>query len=129
VASLKISNGVADDTDIQPTPAVRRFRVGMTLDYRYFIYNARISTGQVLPELRAEIRLFRDGKLISAKWDVPLEDVPLQLDPKYLSARGELPLKAELEPGQYVLQIIVTNDLTDHPAVSALQSIDFEIVK
>lgn len=128
-ASLKISNGVGDSPDMQPTPAVRRFRVGMTLDYRYFIYNARVGRERVLPNLRAEVRLFRDGKLIASQQDVPLEDVDLQLDPRYLAARGEFPLKADLEPGQYVLQITITNELTDRPLVTASQSIDFEIVK
>ena len=129
VATLKISHGAADDPDIQPIPAVRRFRLGMMLDYRYFIYNARISDSQVLPELSAEIRLFRDGKLVMSTRDAPLEDGPLQLDPKRLSAQGELLLKRDLEPGQYVLQIVITNDLPRGRDVTASQTIDFEIVK
>ena len=45
------------------------------------------------------------------------------------SAQGELLLKRDLEPGQYVLQIVITNDLPRGTDVTASQTIDFEIVK
>jgi hypothetical protein len=68
--------------------------------------------------LNAEIRLFRDGKLVMSKQDAPFDDGPLQLDLKRLSARGELLLKPDLEAGQYVLQIIISNALIDFEIVN-----------
>ena len=64
-----------------------------------------------------------------SKQDSPWDEGPLRLDPKRLSAQGELLLKRDLEPGQYVLQIVITNDLPRGKDVTASQTIDFEIVK
>lgn len=131
VALLKVSQGPGpgEDPEVQPAPAVRRFRRGSELTYRYTIYNARADSHTMLPRLRAEARLFRDGQLVSSREILPLEDSGLQLDPKRLSAKGRLVLSDDLAPGQYVLQVVVTDQMTKAPSATAWQSVDFEIVK
>jgi hypothetical protein len=51
------------------------------------------------------------------------------LDPKRLSAKGALRLGDDLAPGQYVLQIIVTDPHPKARGATASQWIDFELVK
>jgi len=53
----------------------------------------------------------------------------LQLDPKRLSAKGALRLRDDLPPGQYVLQVIVTDPHPKARGATASQWIDFELVK
>jgi VWFA-related protein len=131
VATLKVSQGPApgEEADVQPAPSVRRFRRGMALTFRYSIYNARADSRTGLPQLRAQARLFRDGQLVATEESLPLEDSGLQLDPKRLSAAGKVALGEDLRPGQYVLQLVVTDELSKGPEAVAWQSVDFEIVK
>jgi VWFA-related protein len=131
VALLKVSQGPGpgEDPEVQPAPAVRRFRRGAELTYRYIIYNARADSHTMLPRLHAEARLFRDGQLVSSAEMMPLEDSGLQLDPKRLGAKGKFVLSDDLAPGQYVLQVVVTDQLNRGPSATAWQSVDFEIVK
>ncbi len=125
-ATLKIGQGVEADPEIQPSAAVRRFQRGMNLEYRYVIYNAHIGRKQFLPELSAQARLFREGQLIkSEETPGPDRDV-LQMDLKRLTCKGTLLLTDDLPPGNYVLQILITDPLTKQ---TAAQWIDFEIVK
>jgi VWFA-related protein len=130
-ALLKVSQGPGpgEDPEVQNAPAVRRFRRGEELIYRYTVYNARGDSRTMLPRLHAEARLFRDGQLLSSEETMPLEEPGLQLDPKRVSARGRLVLREDLAPGQYVLQLVVTDQLSKGPEAVAWQSVDFEIVK
>ena len=134
LAALSLSSGVynapPDNGDlVQPTPAVRRFIPGMTIDYRYVIYNALPSTKNSLPELTAQVRLFRDGEMISSKEEPASDSSRLQIDLKRLSAKGNLQLGDDLIPGNYVLQIIVTDPRAKEQYGMASQWIDFEVVK
>lgn len=134
LAALSSNSGVYNappdnGEDVQPTLAVRRFKPGMLLDYRYVVYNALAGSGNSLPDLTAQIRLFRDGQVVTSK-EEPAEDPSrLQFDLKRLSARGRLRLGDDLIPGNYVLQILVTDPRAKGQTSTASQSIDFEVVK
>ena len=60
--------------------------------------------------------------------DAPLS-VGAQGDPARLLAAGSLRLGAGLQPGDYLLEIVVTDQLADPKHRTAAQWIDFEIVK
>jgi hypothetical protein len=99
-----VYNAPADDEErVQPTVAVRRFQRRMLLEYRYLIYNARPGAKGALPELVAQVRLFRDGQLLTAQEEPAIDSSKLQLDPKRLSGKSALRLGDELVPGQYVV--------------------------
>lgn len=117
------------DDQAQPTVAVRRFKRRMLLEYHYLIYNARPASKDVLPDLVAQVRLFRDGELLTSHEEPAIDSSKLQLDPKRISAKGALRLGDELVPGQYVLQIIVTDPSAKARGATASQWIDFEVVK
>ena len=84
---------------------------------------------QLIRELTAQVRLFRDGEMISSKEEPASDSSRLQIDLKRLSAKGNLQLGDDLIPGNYVLQIIVTDPRAKEQYGTASQWIDFEVVK
>ena len=121
----------ADDASGQQlneaSPAVRRFQQHMLLDYTYVVFNARYDKPTSRPRLTGRMQFFRDGKLISDR-EMPV-DVAAQIDPARAVSSGRLKLGDEFPPGQYVLQITVTDALAPAKQQTATQSIDFEIVR
>ncbi len=106
--------------------AIRRFRQSSNLFYAYVIYMAQIDKTTRSPSLTAEARIFHDGKLIYASAPKAI-DTAGQADLDRISASGGLQLNS-LKPGEYVLQIVVTDRLADEKLGTATQWIDFEIV-
>lgn len=111
----------------QTDTALRRFRPNRLLQYNYSIYNARIDSVSI-PQLVAQTRLFRDGKLYLEGKPVPLNPGN-QSDKKRLKFNGAIALPADMKPGEYVLQIIVTDQLAEDKNKTVTQLIDFEIIK
>jgi VWFA-related protein len=116
------------EQDIQSGPAVRRLRQGMMLDYQYIIYNAQGSGTDANPLVQTQMRLLREGKPVFTGKVVSL-DVSKQPNPKRISAGGRLRIGPELIPGDYVLQVVVTNNTDPKKSRTTTQWIDFEIVK
>ena len=71
--------------------------------------------------------LLRDGKKVFTGKVSPY-DIGKQVDMKRLKVNGGLRIGPELTPGESVLQVIVTDNLTDKPTV-ATQTLDFEILQ
>ncbi|HEX8476573.1 MAG TPA: VWA domain-containing protein [Pyrinomonadaceae bacterium] len=121
------SANAALEPDPLTGPAVRRLRQGMMIDYRYNIYGAQLDPQQGRPQLQTQMRLFREGQSAFNGKLMPL-DVSQQRDMKRLSAIGRLRIGPELTPGEYVLQVTVTDTLAPKGRQTATQWIDFEIV-
>src|SRR5438874_2169504 len=113
---------------ISSGPAVRQFRQGDKLIFAYSIYNAQQDAATHLPQLNAQTRIFRDGKPVFTATPAAIEVAP-QLDLKRVPSVGRLQLGTEFPPGEYVLQVIVTDRLAKEKQQVASQWIDFEIVK
>jgi VWFA-related protein len=129
---LTTSAGVAAEAaDPGLSPAVRRLRHGVFLDYGYAIYNARLDKATGQPRLTTQVRLFKDGKLVFAGGVTPL-DVSGQTDMKRLAAGGRLQVGSELTPGDYVLQVVVTDEIVrgknKDGRGTTTQWVDFEVV-
>lgn len=108
-------------------PATRRFRQGAILAFPYTIYNARLDTaGQ--PKLSIQINLFRDGQLITEGTPQPA-DLQKQSDLTRIEDYNYLQLKKDVEPGDYALQIIVKDLLSNGDKSVSFQWIDFEVVQ
>lgn len=116
------------DTDPMAGPAVRQFRNGMLMQYNYVIYNAQVDKATGRPQLQTQMRLFRDGQQLFAG-RVQQYDPGNQPDLKRLIAGGALKLGTDLQPGEYVLQLVVADPLAKDKYRTATQWIDFEIVK
>lgn len=116
---------LTDTADPQASPAMRRFRRGMVMQYGYIIYNAKLAPA---PQLTTQMRLFRDGKPIFTGKIAPLSTTG-QTDLKRITGGGFLQLGTDMTPGEYVLQVVVTDALAKDKHRTATQWMDFEIVQ
>ena len=126
------SKGSANDAPLAfnqlSNPALRRFKSGTNLLFGYAIYNARIDKQANTANLSTQTKIFRDGQIV---YEGPLKpiDVGAQQDMERLAAGGGVQLGTALEPGEYLLQVIVTDPLAKEKQRTASRWIDFEIVK
>ncbi|MGB7923089.1 MAG: VWA domain-containing protein [Pyrinomonadaceae bacterium] len=128
--SKPVANEAVDPAtlyDPQASPAVRRLSHGMILDYGYVIYNAQLDRATGRPNLLTQVRLFREGQQVFAGKELPFNP-DKQSDLKRLVASGRLQLGTQLPPGEYVLQVIVTDPLAKEKYRTTSQWIDFEIL-
>ncbi|HSQ24675.1 MAG TPA: VWA domain-containing protein, partial [Pyrinomonadaceae bacterium] len=123
----RIDEGV-DEGNADASPAVRRFKGGMLMDYAFVIYNAQIDKAANQPRLTTQIRLFHGSTLVFSGNEIPYK-VNNQTDLKRLIAGGQLQLGTNLAPGDYSLQAIVTDLNADEKHRTFTQWMDFEIVK
>jgi VWFA-related protein len=112
----------ADDPD--GTPAVRIFKPGTAITYAYQILNARAGRDKK-PELETQMRLFRDGRQVYSSMPAPVSTEKLE-NPRRLLGAGRMQL-TQIPPGQYVLQIVISDKLRKEKDRVASQSIDFEV--
>jgi hypothetical protein len=114
--------------DPQANPAVRRFRAGMTLEYACAIYNAKLDQKTHSPQLQTQVKLFREGELVYTSAVVPF-DSSSQTDMKKLTLLGALQLGPGTKPGEYYLQVIVTDLLAKGDRQLASEYVGFDLVE
>ena len=112
----------------QTSAAVREFKARMTMEYAFFIYNAKLEKASSRPQVTTQVKLFRDGKEVFSGKEIPLDSTG-QTDLQRLAAAGAIQLGSQMEPGEYVLQVIVTDLLADKKHRVTTQWMDFQIVK
>ena len=105
--------------------SLRQFKRATVLSYGFSIYNARQAPA---PNLTSQMRLFRDGKVV---FEGKLQPVPVfpGPDPKAIDFSSALALGTDMAPGDYVLQITITDNLAKSKHKSAVQFVQFEIVE
>ena len=113
--------GQVAQQDPKGNPVLRTFKQGDAMAYVYQVFNADAQTGQ--GALQVHTRLFRDGQSVYEGKPMPLQAVT-QSDPKHLVAAGAMKLGAHMTPGDYVLQVIVSENNGEK---TASQSMDFEV--
>ena len=114
--------------DASAGQAVRRFRRGAALGYAFYVYNARPDKATGRPQLEVQMRLFRDGRLVYATRSGAL-NAGEQADPKQLVGGGSFRPGLDLPPGEYALQVVVTDRLAkDARHATATQWTDFELL-
>jgi len=124
-----IIDGKAPEKSIDPISdtAIRQFKKGTVLNYGAAVYNPKTgAAGQ--PDLTSQIKLFKDGKAI---YEGKIQPISLNnaKDVQRVSANGSLNLGAQMEPGEYVLQVIVTDNLAKKKRQTVTQFVPFEIIK
>jgi hypothetical protein len=107
--------------------ALRQFKRGTVLNYTTEAYNARLDPAKK-PNLIFQMRIFRDGVLIYEGKQQPVT-LPNQTDYKKVSVSGSLNLGTEMQAGDYVLQIVVTDNAAKEKYKIATQFVQFEIVE
>ena len=118
----------ADNLDPLANTSVRQFRTGTAMVYALSIYNAKIDKSTGKPNLRIQARLFRNGELVFSGNETPFA-LRNQSDLRRLSAGGAIQLGTNMQPGEYVLQIVVSDLLAREKYRSVTQWLDFEIVQ
>ncbi|HEX8558872.1 MAG TPA: VWA domain-containing protein [Pyrinomonadaceae bacterium] len=108
---------------------LRRFRQGALVDFSYHVYNAKADRATGQPRLLMQTRLFRDGRAVYESPAQPYDAGALPAGATRVEAGRRLQLGAQLPPGDYVLQVVVTDELAKGSRRTATQWIDFEIVK
>jgi len=120
-------NGGFVPTDSMTDTAVRRVKLNTVLRYGFEVYNARLDAAKQ-PDIQTRIRVFRDGKLV-------LDGVPQRLDAtgqkemQRLRGGGALSLGGKMLPGDYILQVIITDNLAPQKQRIATQFVQFEVVE
>jgi VWFA-related protein len=121
-----LSDQAESDLDPANSAAVRQFRQGETMRYGFVIYNPRLdAAGQ--PQLTTQVRIFRDGQPVftGRAQRFTLNNPP---DISRLSAASAIKLGADMTPGEYVLQVIVSDLVAGDKYATASQWVDFKIV-
>ncbi len=105
--------------------SLRRFKRGTVLNYGFTIYNAK-RTG-VTPSLNYQTKIFRDGVQVfeSAVRAIDL----INNDPRVVEFSAALALGTSMLPGDYVLQITVTDNLAKPKQNTATQFVQFEVIE
>ena len=106
-------------------PAIRRFRPGSILGYSYKIYNAELDKATRQPGLMVQVRLYKDGEVVTDGKPQALQ-LEQQTDVTRIADYGYLRLQPELVPGDYALQIVISDPKTKE---TSSQWIDFEVLR
>jgi hypothetical protein len=122
------SDDSVDESDPNLSTAVRQFKHGLVMIYGVMIYNAQLDKATGRPNLLTQARVFQNGQQVFSGKETPY-DTSNQPDLKRLPVTGAIQLGSAMAPGEYVLQIIVTDALGKNKQRVASQWIDFEIVK
>ena len=102
--------------------ALRSFKRGTVLRYGFEVYNAKSG------KLQIQTRVFLDGKLVFEGKPKPIE-ISGQTDTKVIRTGGAIGIGDEMETGNYILQIIITDDLAKDKNDTAAQFVQFEVVQ
>ena len=120
--------GPVDEADPRGSPAMRMFRAGKALTYGYQVLNAKVDSKSKRPNVEAQMHLFRDGKEVYSGKPVVIDGTG-QTDLRRLITGGRLQLGSRMQPGEYVLQVVVNDKLAKEKYRTAAQWMDFEVVK
>ncbi|HEV7642663.1 MAG TPA: VWA domain-containing protein [Pyrinomonadaceae bacterium] len=114
-------------TDYIQNTALRQFRSDSALFYNTTFYGAKPDAGK-RPQLKTQVKIYRDGKEIFAEPET--DYIPAAGDDiKRLPFRGAVRFANGLPPGQYILQIIVSDLLAKEKYRIQNAWTDFEIVQ
>lgn len=115
-----------NDKRVFTDTTLRQFELPITLNYGAVIYNAKTEESNS-PNLTIQTRLIKDDKIISETAPEPIS-TENQKNLQRIDVTGSVKLDKKLLPGNYILQIIVKDNLAKRKTQIATQLIDFEIL-
>ena len=114
-------NSASNQLNLMQDTSMRRFKRGTILSYSTEIYNAKFDSKQK-PNLQTQVRIIRDGKVVlNGKLN------PFTVEGNKLNFAGALGLGKEMQVGDYVLQIVVIDNLAKGKQKIATQWVQFEL--
>lgn len=99
----------------------RQFSRGTVLTYGFTIYNAKQPT-----DLSYQTSIFRDGKLVTENPARPVAGITDAGGTEFLAA---LALGSQMPPGDYVLQVTITDNSARSKKNTVVQFVQFELVE
>jgi VWFA-related protein len=124
--SAPANQGQAAVIDPLESPAVRVFKPGDQISWALSVMNARLDASTHLPNVDLQLRMFRDGEEVYTGKPLPVP-AEKQTDLKRIFAGGRLQLGFRMEAGDYILQVVATDNLAKTKYRTAIQWMDFEI--
>lgn len=119
-----------DTGSAQPSPAARRFRRGTTINYSYYVYDAKPYNSDGRKRIVEQTHLeHQNSNPVRVAFDEL--DMSEQKDKKRLLVKGSLKLGPDMRAGWYVLRIALSDE---RPAKEgfmpkAVQWIDFQVIE
>jgi hypothetical protein len=106
---------------------MRRYLPGQAILYGYAVINPKFKGSSKEFKAGAQVRIFRNGRLL---FTGPYANglAKSEADPTRLVGGGVLTLGKALSPGEYLLQVVVTDELADKKKSRVAQWVDFEVV-
>jgi len=111
-------------SDVNSSPAIRRFSRNSHIDYGAAIYNAVFDPQSGKSQLTMQVEIYRDGKSI-------FQSPPRPIDPSGI-ANGKVQCQGRLKllafpPGDFMMHLIVTDALANQKYARADQWMDFSV--
>jgi VWFA-related protein len=126
ISQGKVGNGPGQ-TQIASTllydTVLKQFQAGTVLRYGYEVYNA--SPDGKAPDLVTQARIMQNDKVVIEGTAAKFSPAG-QTDFRHIKIPGQILLKDTLAPGNYVLQVIVTDSQSKRVAT---QQFPFEVIK
>ena len=108
-------------------PATRRYRPGQGILYAYAVINPKLKGPAKDFQVGSQLRVFRNGKLLyTGKYNHML--AKNETDPTRLVGGGMISLGGILSPGEYLVQVVVTDENAGPKKPPVAQWVDFEVV-
>lgn len=107
--------------------AVRQFPAGTVLTFGAAVYNPKIGADGK-PDLTSRVRIFKDGKVIYEGKTQIISTGNIK-DLRRVQNAGTMALGTDMETGEYVLQVLITDNLAKKKRQTVSQFVPFEIVK
>jgi hypothetical protein len=104
---------------------VRRFSRDSVIDYGAFVYNATPDPKTGKPQLTMQLEIYRDGKVLHQLEPRSIDPVAAA-DTKRLECGGRLQITS-FPPGDYVMHLVVTDQLAKEKYARADQWMDFSV--
>jgi VWFA-related protein len=116
------NNGAAVAGDSEPLidTALRQFKRGSILNFGLSVHNYKLATA-----LTSKVSLYKDGKIVFSGGPNALKFQPIDGAMPFMSS---LSLPAQMELGEYALQVDITDTNAKGKYKTATQFIQFEIV-
>ncbi|MGI8470095.1 MAG: VWA domain-containing protein [Pyrinomonadaceae bacterium] len=121
------ANSAQPKSSSQSDTSLRKFKRGTVLRYGYEVYNVKLD-GSQKPQLSVQTRVFRDGKLLFEGKPAPI-NLEGQKDWQKIASMGAVALGTEMQPGDYVLQIVVSDTAKNDKNRTASQWVQFEVTE
>ena len=126
-AAMATQSEGREEGDAETSAAVRHFKAANVMTYAFYVYNAKLDTTSH-PQLMTQVKLFRDGAEVFTGKESQFNPGQ-QTDMQRLVAVGAIKLGTDMTPGDYVIQVVVTDLLADKKHRVATQWMDFQVIK